>query len=124
MPDSWNTVACRTGGMGHYQRNLRICKCFLHKWRNTLCCALQFLATTTEERSKMAIGGGASGGTVKSDSKLLDRLTFGHRIRAARKQLGWTLSVLSEASGVSITTISRAERGLLALGYENFSALA
>lgn len=54
----------------------------------------------------------------------LDRATFGRRLRAARKQLGWTLAELAERSGVSITTISRAERGQLALGYENFSALA
>lgn len=54
----------------------------------------------------------------------LDRATFGGRIRAARKRFGWTLQDLANASGVSITTISRAERGLLALGYENLSALA
>ena len=53
----------------------------------------------------------------------LDRETFGKRLRAARKQLGWTLQILGERSGVSITTISRAERGQLALGYENFAAL-
>lgn len=54
----------------------------------------------------------------------LDRATFGRRLHAARKQLRWTLADLAERSGVSITTISRAERGQLALGYENFSALA
>lgn len=54
----------------------------------------------------------------------LDRTTFGRRLRAARKQLGWTLAELAERSGVSITTLSRAERGQLALGYENLSALA
>jgi transcriptional regulator with XRE-family HTH domain len=53
----------------------------------------------------------------------LDRETFGKRLRAARKAFGWTLAHLSELSGVSITTISRAERGQLALGYENFAAL-
>jgi transcriptional regulator with XRE-family HTH domain len=53
----------------------------------------------------------------------LDRETFGKRLRAARKGFGWTLAHLSELSGVSITTISRAERGQLALGYENFAAL-
>ncbi len=58
------------------------------------------------------------------DGRPLDRMTFGKRIRDARKALGWTLQHLADASGVSITTISRAERGLLALGYENFSALA
>ncbi len=53
----------------------------------------------------------------------LDRETFGRRLRGARKQFGWTLVQLAERSGVSITTISRAERGQLALGYENFAAL-
>lgn len=53
----------------------------------------------------------------------LDRATFGKRLRAARKHFGWTLAHLAELSGVSITTISRAERGQLALSYEKFSAL-
>jgi len=54
---------------------------------------------------------------------MLDRETFGKRLRTARKSFGWTLAQLAELSGVSITTISRAERGQLALGYENFAAL-
>lgn len=53
----------------------------------------------------------------------LDRETLGKRLRTARKQFGWTLQQLAKLSGVSITTISRAERGQLALGYENFAAL-
>lgn len=53
----------------------------------------------------------------------LDRATFGKRLRTARKQYGWTLAQLAALSGVSITTISRAERGQLALSYEKFSAL-
>ncbi|TXT39449.1 MAG: XRE family transcriptional regulator [Comamonadaceae bacterium] len=54
---------------------------------------------------------------------LLDPLTLGLRLRTARKQLGWTLTQLSDRANVSVTTISRAERGQLALGYENLSAL-
>lgn len=54
----------------------------------------------------------------------LDRETFGRRLRSARKKFGWTLAEVADRSGVSIPTISRAERGQLALGYENFSALA
>lgn len=54
----------------------------------------------------------------------MDPATLGERLRAARKQLGWTLVQLAERSDVSITTISRAERGQLALGYENLTALA
>jgi transcriptional regulator with XRE-family HTH domain len=53
----------------------------------------------------------------------LDRVEFGARLRFARKQFGWTLAYVAEQSGVSITTISRAERGQLALSYEKFSAL-
>lgn len=54
---------------------------------------------------------------------MLDRAVFGKRLRSARKQFGWTLAQVAELSGVSITTISRAERGQLALSYEKFSAL-
>lgn len=59
----------------------------------------------------------------KGAANTLDRATFGKRLRAARKQFGWTLAQLAELSDVSITTISRAERGQLALSYEKFSAL-
>ena len=44
-------------------------------------------------------------------------------MKEARKEFGWTLQKLAEVSGVSITTISRAERGQIALGYDNISAL-
>lgn len=65
----------------------------------------------------------ASGPKQGNKSHTLDRVTFGQRLRAARKQYGWTLTEVAERSGVSITTISRAERGQLALSYEKFSAL-
>ena len=55
--------------------------------------------------------------------RTLDRETFGKRLRSARKRFGWTLAEAAERSGISITTISRAERGQLALSYEKFSAL-
>ena len=58
-----------------------------------------------------------------AEPNTLDRETFGKRLRTARKEFGWTLAKLAELSGVSIPTISRAERGQLALGYENFAAL-
>lgn len=53
-----------------------------------------------------------------------DRIAFGQRLRNARKKLGWTLAEVAERSAVSITTISRVERGQLALSYEKFAALA
>lgn len=59
-----------------------------------------------------------------STAHTLDRETFGRRLRAARKKFGWTLAEVAKKSGISITTISRAERGQLALSYEKFSALA
>ena len=58
-----------------------------------------------------------------SEPNTLDRVTFGKRLRAARKHYGLTLAEVAQQSGISITTISRAERGLLALSYEKFSAL-
>ena len=61
--------------------------------------------------------------TPEVESLTLDRVTLGRRLRAARREFGWTLARLADRSGVSITTISRAERGQLALGYENFAAL-
>ena len=62
--------------------------------------------------------------TTQTGTHNLDRVTFGKRLRAARKTFGWTLVQVAEISGISITTISRAERGQLALSYEKFSALA
>ena len=59
----------------------------------------------------------------KPTSATLDRMSFGKRLKQTRKQYGWTLQKLAEISGVSITTISRAERGQIALGYDNISAL-
>lgn len=53
----------------------------------------------------------------------MDRHKFGQRLKDVRKEYGWTLQKLAEISGVSITTISRAERGKIALGYDNISAL-
>lgn len=65
-----------------------------------------------------------TGPSAAAPLKTLDRVTLGKRLRAARHALGWTLVDVMEASGISITTISRAERGQLTLSYEKFSALA
>lgn len=62
--------------------------------------------------------------TAAAGTHALDRESFGRRLRTARKRYGWTLADVAERSGISITTISRAERGQLALSYEKFSALA
>ncbi|VVE60572.1 XRE family transcriptional regulator [Pandoraea captiosa] len=59
----------------------------------------------------------------KQPGTALSPIELGQRLRTARKRLGWTLTQLAEKCDVSITTISRAERGQLALGYENLTAL-
>lgn len=54
----------------------------------------------------------------------LDKLELGVRLRTARLAQQLTLAELSERSKVSVSSISKAERGLLALSYEKFAALA
>lgn len=49
---------------------------------------------------------------------------MGGRIRDARKRLGLTLSDLAHQSGVSLASLSKAERGLIALSYEKFLAVS
>lgn len=71
----------------------------------------------------MAAASKRTSGRPRSAANTLDRATFGRRLRAARKQFGWTLAQLSALSGVSVPTISRAERGQLVLSFEKFSAL-
>jgi transcriptional regulator with XRE-family HTH domain len=52
------------------------------------------------------------------------RVEFGRRIRRLRGERSWTLSDLSERSGLAISTISKAERGIIALTYDRLSQLA
>jgi len=52
------------------------------------------------------------------------RIEFGRRIRRLRGERGWTLTDLAERSGLAISTISKAERGLIALTYDRLSLLA
>ncbi|RYZ09289.1 MAG: XRE family transcriptional regulator [Comamonadaceae bacterium] len=54
----------------------------------------------------------------------LDKVELGARLREARRAQGLTLAELAERSHVSVSSISKAERGLLALSYEKFAALA
>lgn len=87
-------------------------------------------ASGARHKAKAVQGSKASAAPTPSPSPApaeahtLDRATFGRRLRTARKKFGWTLAEVAERSGVSIPTISRAERGQLALSYEKFSALA
>ncbi|VVD64261.1 transcriptional regulator [Pandoraea morbifera] len=53
----------------------------------------------------------------------VDHGEVGRRLRDARKARGWTLRDLSEQSGIAVSTISKAERGDIALTYDKFGAL-
>ena len=52
------------------------------------------------------------------------RIAFGRRLRALRQDRGWTLSKLAQRSGLAISTISKAERGRMALTYDRMLQLA
>lgn len=52
------------------------------------------------------------------------RIEFGHRIRRLRSEKGWTLTDLSKRTGLAISTISKAERGIIALTYDRLGQLA
>ena len=52
------------------------------------------------------------------------RLEFGRRLRALRRDKGWTLAALSERSGLAISTLSKAERGIISLTYDRLALLA
>lgn len=53
-----------------------------------------------------------------------ERLSFGDRVRKMRKDAGWTLAQLGDRSGLALSTISKAERGLIALTYDSILRLA
>lgn len=52
------------------------------------------------------------------------RVEFGRRLREIRRQRGWTLSELAARSGLAVSTISKAERGLISLTYDRMLLLA
>ncbi|WP_207005759.1 helix-turn-helix domain-containing protein [Trinickia mobilis] len=54
----------------------------------------------------------------------IDHEAVGARLRNARKSRDLTLMQLSELSGIAVSTISKAERGDIALTYDKFAALA
>lgn len=60
----------------------------------------------------------------KDVPKNSQRVEFGRRIRRLRGEQNWTLSDLSTRSGLAISTISKAERGIIALTYDRLSQLA
>lgn len=52
-----------------------------------------------------------------------DHKFVGEHLRTARKAQGLTLAQLSARSGIAVSTISKAERGDVALTYDKFAAL-
>ncbi|WP_136635960.1 helix-turn-helix domain-containing protein [Pseudooceanicola onchidii] len=52
------------------------------------------------------------------------RTEMGYRVKTLREKRGLTLQVLSDRSGLAISTISKIERGLMAPTYDRFSGLA
>lgn len=52
------------------------------------------------------------------------RSEMGQRVKTLREARGLTLQVLSDRSGLAISTISKIERGLMAPTYDRFSGLA
>lgn len=52
------------------------------------------------------------------------RADFGRHLRQLRQDRGWTLAEVSERSGLAISTISKAERGVISLTYDRLSQLA
>jgi transcriptional regulator with XRE-family HTH domain len=54
----------------------------------------------------------------------IEHKVVGARLREARKARGFTLMQLSSQSGIAVSTISKAERGDIALTYDKFAALA
>jgi transcriptional regulator with XRE-family HTH domain len=58
------------------------------------------------------------------DTAETDRAEFGRRLRELRRQRGWTLAEVAQRSGLAISTISKVERGLMALTYDRMLQLS
>ncbi|PHP65311.1 XRE family transcriptional regulator [Zhengella mangrovi] len=52
------------------------------------------------------------------------RSEFGQQIRRLRREKGWTLAHVAARSGLAVSTISKAERGIIALTYDRLAQLA
>ena len=51
-------------------------------------------------------------------------MAFGHKLRRLRKDHNWTLAEIGRRSGLALSTISKAERGIISLTYDNILKLA
>ena len=58
------------------------------------------------------------------EGRVLSKVEMGAKIRAARQAQKMTLMELAARSGVSLSSLSKAERGLVALSYEKFLAVS
>ena len=58
------------------------------------------------------------------DDDATPRQEFGRRLRQLRRDKGWTLATLSARSGLAISTLSKAERGVISLTYDRLLLLA
>jgi len=61
---------------------------------------------------------------VEVGSGRAERIEFGERIRSLRRERNWTLEQLGQRSNIAFSTISKAERGLISLTYDNILKLA
>ena len=61
---------------------------------------------------------------ASSETPDSQRAEFGRRLHALRRTRGWTLADLAERSGLAVSTISKAERGLMSLTYDRMLSLA
>jgi transcriptional regulator with XRE-family HTH domain len=73
---------------------------------------------------KPSIASSAPPSSTSGQGIVLDKTELGARLRGARLAQQLTLTELAIKSQVSVASISKAERGLLALSYEKFAALA
>jgi len=61
---------------------------------------------------------------TKTDGSDSQRQEFGRRLRKLRSDKNWTLTDLADRCGLAISTISKAERGVIALTYDRLALLA
>jgi len=62
--------------------------------------------------------------SAATESAENDRKEFGRRLRDLRRSHDWTLAEVAQRSGLAISTISKVERGLMALTYDRMLQLA
>ncbi|WP_081601887.1 helix-turn-helix domain-containing protein [Paraburkholderia kururiensis] len=92
--------------------------------RSVPAAAPQAAADATAPGLALPVSSPASSSPAQPKSAQTDHKAVGGRLRDARKARRLTLMQLSEQSGIAVSTISKAERGDIALTYDKFAALA